>query len=206
MVGKRLVSELLSSPTFNQVIVLVRKPINETLLSSLPNPSKLTQRLVDFAHLNVKDFKGAQVGFSCLGTTRADAGSDARFVEIDHDYTLNSAKLMRENNVDQFHLLTAGGSNANSWLLYPRTKGLLEKHVAELGFPRLVIYRPGLLLHSGDQRDSNRTLEKMAIWVATTFGIRAGTIEMGMLAKTIRIQAESNEPGTTILENAQMWE
>lgn len=36
--------------------------------------------------------------FCCLGTTRAAAGSAAGFRKIDHDYVVNSAKIVAEEN------------------------------------------------------------------------------------------------------------
>ena len=36
--------------------------------------------------------------FCCLGTTRADAGSAEAFRKIDHDYVVNSAKMIAEEN------------------------------------------------------------------------------------------------------------
>lgn len=54
-------------------------------------------------------------------------------------------------------LLTAGGSNEKSFLLYPRTKGLIERHVTELGFDFLGIFRPNLLLFDkNDGRPNER--------------------------------------------------
>lgn len=36
--------------------------------------------------------------FCCLGTTRALAGGAAGFVKIDHDYVVDSAKIIAEEN------------------------------------------------------------------------------------------------------------
>jgi oxidoreductase len=36
--------------------------------------------------------------FCCLGTTKADAGSAEAFRKIDHDYVVNTAKLIAEEN------------------------------------------------------------------------------------------------------------
>ena len=42
--------------------------------------------------------------------------------------------------------MTAQGSNSNSMFLYPKTKGEVENFVQDLGFSKLTIYQPGLLL------------------------------------------------------------
>jgi len=59
---------------------------------------------------------------------------------------VNSAKLAKQGGCKDFHLVTAQGSNKNSWFLYPKTKGLVEEEVTNMAFNRLSIYRPGLLL------------------------------------------------------------
>lgn len=59
---------------------------------------------------------------------------------------VNTAKLAKQGGCKDFHLVTAQGSNKNSWFLYPKTKGLVEQEVTDMAFNRLSIYRPGLLL------------------------------------------------------------
>ena len=82
---------------------------------------------------------------------------------------LSAARLLKEAGTRELHLLTSQGSNPGSWLLYPSTKGKVgccwnidhphrtvqvEVAAKELQFPRLSIYRPGLLLC---QRENKRT-------------------------------------------------
>ena len=58
------------------------------------------------------------------------------------DYVLESAKLLKDANCSDFHLLTSKGSNKDSWFLNPSTKGKVEEAVKEVEFPsRLTIYR-----------------------------------------------------------------
>jgi oxidoreductase len=76
------------------------------------------------------------------------------------DYVVETSRLLRDSGTKQLFLITAANANANSWFLYPQTKGLAEQKVAELGFPRLVILRPALLIR--DNPNSERVLEKIA--------------------------------------------
>ena len=48
------------------------------------------------------------------------------------------------------------GAKANSWTLYPQTKGKAEEAIKDLGFNRVSIYRPGLLI---TERSESRMLE-----------------------------------------------
>ena len=128
---------------------------------------KVEQNVVDYDNLDksANSFKNVDVAFCCLGTTRAKAGKTG-FIKVDHEYVLNSAKLLKDANCPDFHLLTSRGANANSWLLYPQTKGQVEEDCKHLGFERLTIYRPGLLICD---RAEQRGVEKFFRWVASWF-------------------------------------
>lgn len=105
-------------------------------------------------------FRDHDVVFCCLGTTRKDAGSAEAFIKVDHDYVLAAAKLAHSAAVPHFSIVTAQGSNADSWFLYMQTKGRIENALKALGFSRLSIFQPGLLLRP----DNNRLGEKLATW------------------------------------------
>ena len=85
---------------------------------------------------------------------------------VDHDYVLESAKQLKAANCPDFHLLSSRGASTGSMLLYPATKGRVEESVRDLGFPRLTVYRPGLLLCD---RAESRPGERLARWVASWF-------------------------------------
>ena len=128
---------------------------------------KVEQKIVDFENLDktAECFNNIDTAICCLGTTRGKAGK-AGFIKVDHDYVLESAKKLKAANCPDFHLLTSRGSNVNSWFLYPQTKGQVEEDVRQLGFDRMTIYRPGLLLCD---RAEQRGGEKVARWVASWF-------------------------------------
>ncbi len=84
------------------------------------------------------------VGISCLGTTIRAAGSQAAFRRVDQDYVLGVARLARARGARQFVLMTSvGAGNSNFYL---RVKGEIEAAVLALGFERVDLIRPGLLL------------------------------------------------------------
>ena len=155
-------------------------------------------------------FKDKSIGFCTLGTTRALAGSAENFIKIDHDIPLKAATLFKEsldNKPGYFQLVTAGGSNKNSFFLYPKTKGLLEEGITNLGFSQLSIFRPGLLLLEGQERPSPRFLEGLAISFVNMIGIQTGSISIASVAKAMRKLAEEipTEP-VKILENEEIRE
>ena len=66
---------------------------------------------------------------------------------MDYDYTLESAKLAKNNGCKQFHLVSSTGANKDSMLLYPKTKGEIEEACKNLNFDKYAVYRPGYVLY-----------------------------------------------------------
>lgn len=159
--GKEVLAELVKSSQYSRIISLGRRKLE---LPSDKVYDKVVQKIVDFDNLELhtSDFAGVDQAFCCLGTTRAQAGAEG-FVKVDHDYVLKAAEILKDQNCPDFHLLTSKGSNANSWFLYPSTKGKVENAVSALGFHHLSIYRPGLLLC---QRNTRRFFEGLMQSVA----------------------------------------
>jgi len=115
---------------------------------------KLVQRIVDFDRLDAAGPLRAHGVFCCLGTTIGQAGSQAAFRRVDHDYPLELARRAKVAGVKQFVLVSALGANARSWLFYNRVKGETERDIAALGLTSAVFLRPSLLL--GARSDKRR--------------------------------------------------
>ncbi|KAJ3369901.1 Oxidoreductase htatip2 [Allomyces arbusculus] len=146
-----------------------------------PNKEKLLQQVVDFENLEASRsvFKGHQVAFCSLGTTRADAGSAEKFIRIDHDYVVNAAKLIEEEN----------RANVNSSLMFPRSKGQTEKDLSDLNFSRFTIIRPGVLELEQKREGSTRYAESAFLATlpvvklfAPTFSTPVGTVAKALIA------------------------
>lgn len=82
---------------------------------------------------------------SCLGTTLRQAGSRAAFRAVDHDLLLASARAAHRAGARHMIAVSAVGASARSRNFYLRTKGEVEEALADIGFARLDILRPGLL-------------------------------------------------------------
>eukprot|EP01097_Dermamoeba_algensis_P004435 TRINITY_DN2895_c0_g1_i1.p1 TRINITY_DN2895_c0_g1~~TRINITY_DN2895_c0_g1_i1.p1 ORF type:complete len:244 (-),score=83.73 TRINITY_DN2895_c0_g1_i1:152-850(-) len=163
-IGKSLVQQLIASPTVSKVTIFNRRKVD------LPNhDGKVTEVLVDFDKL--EDYKeqvaNHDVGYCCLGTTIADAGSDEAFRKVDFGYVTKFAELSKQNGVKRFHLVSSQGADASSWFLYLRTKGEADDKVASLGFDSTGIYRPGFL----DRGDQARFKEKFIALFASTISV-----------------------------------
>ncbi|GAA97810.1 uncharacterized protein L969DRAFT_104928 [Mixia osmundae IAM 14324] len=94
-----------------------------------------------------------------LGTTRAKAGSAANFERIDRHYVLESAKAAKTASAERVIYCSSAGSSSSSPFLYPKSKGLTEEGLAELGYTETIIFRPGYLQIDGGRPES-RILEK----------------------------------------------
>ena len=82
----------------------------------------------------------------CLGTTIRQAGSQAAFRAVDHDLILATARGARQGGTAQMIVVSSVGASAKAGNFYLRTKGETEDGLRALGFERLDLIRPGLLL------------------------------------------------------------
>lgn len=147
--GKDLVQQLLNDPDYTAVDIFVRKPLG------IFN-DKLTVHTVDFDQPESwKNLVIGDVAFSCLGTTLKTAGSKEAQWKVDYDYQYNFAKSAKENNVEDFVLVSAYGANSGSKIFYSRMKGELENAVRQLHFNKITIFKPGML----ERKDSERSGE-----------------------------------------------
>ena len=153
--GKDLVTQLLADDTYSEVHCFVRKPM------SLTHP-KLHAHVVDFETPEAwASLLQGDVAFSCLGTTLAAAGSKEAQWRVDYNYQYHFAQQCKANGVSAFVLLSAAMANAQSKFFYNRIKGQLEEAVKALGFQRLLIFNPSILI----RKDSDRGGENFSLKV-----------------------------------------
>jgi uncharacterized protein YbjT (DUF2867 family) len=116
---------------------------------------KLAQRVVDFDDLEETsgDWEADDV-FLCLGTTIAVAGSRERFYRVDHDYTVEVARLAKKRGAVRVGLVSSIGAAVGASSFYLRVKGETERDVESLGFESLEISRPSLLV--GERKEKRR--------------------------------------------------
>ncbi|MCX6132673.1 MAG: NAD(P)H-binding protein [Ignavibacteriales bacterium] len=154
LIGGHLLQLLLDDDAYNQVTVLVRKPL-------ALRHSKLQEYVVNFDQLDKhKDSLRAHDVFCCLGTTIKVAGSQEAFRKVDCTYVVQTAALTLNNGAEQFLMVSSVGANTNSRVFYSRVKGEVEDAVSKLPYKAVQIFRPSFLL--GDRKELRRG-EKMAI-------------------------------------------
>lgn len=144
----------------------------------------------------------ADVAICALGTTIRQAGSREAFRAIDHDAVITFASAAKEAGVEHFLVVTAVGANTDTSVFYSRVKGEVEQHLKELGFRRLDIIRPGLLL--GD-RQQNRPVETLLKGVAPVSDLlmhgkwrRYRSVPATSVSQCLLILSAKTEPGVFI--------
>ncbi|MEQ8264170.1 NAD-dependent epimerase/dehydratase family protein [Pseudohaliea sp.] len=150
----------------------------------------------------------ADVALCALGTTMATAGSRAAFYAVDHVAVLHFAQAALAAGIRHFIVISAVGADPRSPVFYSRVKGETERDLAALGFARLDILRPGLLLGRRRERRPGEALFQRLDPVLRRLlpgplsryaGIPAATVAAAMLA----LCGQGGE-GTTIHHNAEL--
>jgi len=131
-------------------------------------PAAPYERSVDFEGLlhgggDLLDVERVDVAISCLGTTMKAAGSKGAFRRVDYDYVYAFARAMRRLGARQFILVSSVGASRRSSSYYLALKAQIESAVRRMGFERVDIVRPGLLI---GRRVELRPAERMAMTMA----------------------------------------
>ncbi|MBO1529960.1 NAD-dependent epimerase/dehydratase family protein [Psychrobacter sp. F1192] len=213
LVGQHLIKQL--SEIYDTVIVIARRPPRYI------NASMRFYQVTDFNNLAEVfasvGVDGSTDAFSCLGTTKKQAGSDEVFRKVDHDYNVNFAKLCYDKGVKNFFLLSAMNADLDSRFLYNQVKAETEQSITAIGFEQLVIFRPSLLLgkHKGRPLENiSQTVFKLISPLVSEslplhpISAKRVAIAMAMAAHDVyernRYRKESVPSTTDIIENKQM--
>lgn len=148
LVGSQVLGLLLANPRYDVVTALVRRSLGVT-------NDKLAERVVDFDRLaeTTGDWHADDV-FACLGTTIAVAGSQEAFRRVDHDYTVEAARLAHDRGATRLALVSSVGASEHASSFYLKVKGETERDVGKLGYASVELFRPSFLV--GDRVEKRR--------------------------------------------------
>lgn len=194
LVGNELLKLLVDSSQHKSIHVLGRsKP-------SI-NHSKVIFEAFDFNKPDKNKLVG-DVLFCCLGTTIKKAGSQEEFRKVDYDYVIHTAKFAHENGIKSMVVISAMGANANSGIFYNRVKGEMEKDLTGIGFEKLIIVRPSLLLgHRKEFRLGELISQKMVSVLNFLIPSKYKGIKAEQVAKAmLHYQSVALQP-VSIIEN-----
>jgi len=197
LIGKELVSLLIGSEKYTNIILPVRKGQNTFTSPKIKEIVVNFDTLIDFRE-NLK----ADVAFLCLGTTMAKAKSKEAFYKVDFTYSAEAAKLACENGSSHILLVSSLGADTKSMVYYSKVKGETEQYISGLSCEKVSIFRPSLLLGN---RTEKRFGEALAIRFFRSFsflfvgplrmykGIEAHDVAKAMLYQSLFPQASKRE-------------
>uniref|UniRef100_A0A663LPY6 Protein HTATIP2 n=1 Tax=Athene cunicularia TaxID=194338 RepID=A0A663LPY6_ATHCN len=166
------------------------------------------QAVVDFERLSehAAAFRGHDVGFCCLGTTRAKAGVDG-FVRVDRDYVAQAAELARAGGCKHFVLQSSQGANQHSRFLYLRVKGEVENLVQAVGFDRCTILRPAVLLCKRQESRPGEWMAQQFLGVVARVFPTAYSVPVEVVARAMVASVLQPDKGKVeVLENKAIHE
>ena len=149
-VGGAVAHELIKSDVCTQLTLLGRRTI-----STMKDESKVEQVVVD---TNAADFKevvasmarGHEAAISCVGIGSGNfTMSEAQLTAIEVNLVGNFARGCKTAGIEIFELLTAVGSKetqVNSRIMPFRVLGKKHKTVVDVGFEKLAIFKPGMIV------------------------------------------------------------
>ena len=167
LVGGRLLRELLANEEFDGSVYA---PVRRGLEVSDP---RLVPLRADFSSGDGDPAVAAAIAsrsarplygyVSCLGTTLRAAGSREAFVAVDRDLVLRTAQLAYAHGARHAVLVSSVGASRQSGNFYLRVKGEVEDALGKIGFTRLDLIQPGLLLgERSERRPTERVMQALA--------------------------------------------
>jgi uncharacterized protein YbjT (DUF2867 family) len=153
LIGSEIL-DILKASDYDSVKLLVRRKID---LSD----KKIIQELVNFDQPEswASAFKGYDVVFCAVGTTRSKTPNLSAYRKIDFDIPVNAIKAAENQGVSAFMLVSSVGADADSKNFYLKIKGEVEQVLQGSSIPVKGTFQPSLLL-------GNRKEKRFGEWLA----------------------------------------
>lgn len=200
LIGRELLALLLADPAVAQVHTVGRRAPAQADAKLTHHPSDLR---------TVPALPPLDTAFIALGTTIKVAGSQEAFRAVDHDAVLAVARAAQAAGARRLGMVSAMGADARSSIFYNRVKGETEDALSALGFERLVIARPSLLI--GDRASLNQPVRKgegvgavLSAWLRPLIPADYRAIRAEHVARALVEGVRSAPPGRTVLPSGRM--
>ena len=201
-VGGAAVAELLRLPECREVVMVTRKPISAR--------SRIRNVVLDTGAADFGDriaalarevlSHGPTSAVSCVGVGSGSMRwTEEELKRLELGVVGAFARGCHDAGISQFCLLSAVGSTARSRFRYVRVMGMKEDTVRSIGFTRLAIFRPGIIV-------GNSHTPVWAGWLGNLVPGRFGNIHQQILGRSIaaEIALHSRENGEVSRENRAM--
>lgn len=201
-VGGATVAELLAIPECREVVIVTRKSIAER---SRVRSVVLDTGAAEFADRTAVLARevlshGPAGAVSCVGIGSGSARwSEEELRRLEIGVVGAFARGCHDAGIAQFCLLSAAGSSARSRIRYARVMGMKEDTVRSIGFTRLAIFRPGIIV-------GNAHTPGWVGWLGKLVPGSFGNIDQRILGRSIaaEIALHMRETGEVARENAAM--
>jgi uncharacterized protein YbjT (DUF2867 family) len=201
-VGAATVAELLALSECREVVMVTRKPI---AARSRVRNVVLDTGAADFAGHTAALArevlrKGPVSAVSCVGVGSGSAlWSEEELRRLELGVVCAFARGCHEAGITQFCLLSAAGSSARSRIRYSRVMGMKEDTVRNIGFTRLAVFRPGIIV-------GNAHTPAWVGWLGRLVPGPFGNVDQQILGQSIaaEIALHSEKAGEVIWEKAAM--
>ena len=203
-VGGAAVAELLAIPECREVVMVTRKAV---AARARVRNVVLDTGAADFAARSASLARevlsqGPASAVSCVGVGAGSARwSEEELQRLEVGVVGAFARGCHDAGIAQFCLLSAVGGTARSRIRYARVMGMKEDTVRSIGFARLAIFRPGIIV-------GNAHTPAWAGWLGKLVPGPYGNIDQQILGRSIaaEIALHSRDAGEAIRENAAMKE
>lgn len=198
-VGSQTLKRLVELYEVGKITLLVR--------SKSPSESdKITQHIVDVLdpETYLPHLSGHDVAISTFGVGEPSKISKEDFLKIDRDAVLNFATHCRKAGIEHFQSLGSVGVSSKSSQYYLKAKGDLEEGIVALGFSRVSLFHPSMILTPNNRYGLSQGLT-LAIWpILTPLLIgplrKLRGIKVDRLGIAIANNVATNGNGTEVLE------
>jgi uncharacterized protein YbjT (DUF2867 family) len=196
------VAALLAIPGCREAVMVTRKPI--AARSHVRNivldtgAAEFAERTAALAREVLS--QGPASAVSCVGVGSGSMRwSEDELKRLELGVVGAFARGCHDAGIAQFCLLSAASSTARSPFRYVRVMGLKEDTVRKIGFTRLAIFRPGIIV-------GNVHTPAWAGWLGRLMPGPFGNIDQRILGRSIaaEIALHSREAGEATHENAAM--
>ena len=179
------------------LIAAAKQNIHTIAVGRRPSGHATKEIVADFDAL--PPLPQADAALCALGTTIKQAGSKAAFKAVDYSAVMAFAAAAQKAGVNHFIVVTAVGSNPDSSVFYSSVKGAVERDLDTMGFARLDIVQPGLLL---GPRTEKRPVEELLQKASPVMDIfmrgpwkRYGSVKAEELGEVLIRLSQKKAPG-----------
>jgi uncharacterized protein YbjT (DUF2867 family) len=204
-VGRAVVQALIAESACREVVMVTRKAV------VIAEPARLRSVVMNTAaadfEMRVADLAREVVGggdrvsaVSCVGVGSGSLQwTEEQLKQLEIGVVGAFARGVRQAGVAQFCLLSAVGANAGSRVKYVRIMGLKEAAIQSVKFPRLAIFRPGIIV-------GNAHTPRWVAWLGKVVPGPWGNIDQRDIGKAFvaEIAKKAAETGVVFYDNLAM--